>query len=69
MYVYISFAFLLDPTLMVQLVPPVVNGNDTVTPINLTCTATVAQNIMSAAYAFVWMKDGNAISQSNRISV
>ena len=69
MYVYISFAFLLDPTLMVQLDPPVVNSNDTVTPINLTCMATVVENIMSVAYTFVWMKDGNAINQSDRISI
>jgi len=54
---------------MVQLIPPVVNGNDTVTSINLTCTATVLENIMSAAYTFVWIKDGNAISQSDCINV
>jgi len=54
---------------MVQLDPPVVNSNDTVTPINLTCMATVVENIMSVAYTFVWMKDGNAINQSDRISI
>ena len=69
MYVYISFAFLLDPTLMVQLDPPVVNSNDTVMPTNLTCMSTVVENIMSVAYTFVWMKDGNAINQSDRISI
>ena len=61
---------LLDPTLTVTVDPPVINGNITEVPINLTCTATVEESITSDEYQFTWMLNGVIIDQSDgRINV
>ena len=64
--IYISLA----PTLTVNLNPSLYTGNSGGDTIELLCTATVAEDVMSASYQFTWMKDDTPLDISNdRIAV
>ena len=60
----------LAPTLTVTLTPSVINGSAANVDINLTCTATVEEYIMSDEYQFIWIFNGTPVDQSDgRINV
>ncbi|XP_065907794.1 cell adhesion molecule DSCAM-like isoform X2 [Dysidea avara] len=46
------------PSLTVELLPQLVNGNSGEDTIELICIASVNGNAVSATYKFIWMKDG-----------
>ena len=50
--------FLTAPSLTVELLPQLVNGNSGEDTIELICIASVNGNAVSATYKFIWMKDG-----------
>ena len=57
--------FFLAPTLTVNLNPSLFTGNSGEDAIELLCTATVAEDVMSASYQFTWMKDDTPLDISN----
>ena len=64
------FLVSLAPNILVIVTPPLINGNATDTPINITCTATVEESITLDEYEFIWMFNGIPIDQSDgRINV
>ena len=57
--------FFLAPNLTVTLTPPVINDSAANVAIDLTCTATVEENIILDDYQFVWTFNGMPIDQSD----
>ena len=55
----------LVPTLIVQLYPPLFTGDSGEDSVELGCTAIVEEDIILAAYQFVWLKEDTPISLSN----
>ena len=61
------FFFLLEPRIVVQLSPLLVNGTSNEDPIELLCTAIVTEDIILASYQFTWMKNDASVNFSDSI--
>ena len=57
------FLVSLAPNISVIVTPPLINGNATGTPINITYMDTVEESITLDEYEFVWMFNGIPIDQ------
>ena len=61
------FFFLLEPRIVVQLSPLLVNGTSNEDPIELLCTAIVTEDVILASYQFTWMKNDASVNLSDSI--
>ena len=61
------FFFLLEPRIVVQLSPLLVNGTSNEDPIELLCTAIVTEDVILASYQFTWMKNDGSVNFSDSI--
>lgn len=59
--------FLLEPRVIAQILPPLVNGTSSEDPIELVCTAVVTEGIILASYEFTWMKNDASVNLSDSI--
>ena len=59
------FFFALAPTVTVTLSPSAITDSAKDSAINLTCTATVVPDIMSAEYMFTWIFNDAPINESD----
>ena len=55
----------LDPTLTLNLSSPLLIGDSGEDAIELLCTAIVTEDVMSASYRFIWIKDDTPVDLSN----
>ena len=67
-YIYLFYktiSFSLAPNLTVALTPSIINSDAADVDINLTCTATVEEDIMLDEYEFIWMFNDAPVDQSD----
>ena len=60
-----AFFFQPEPRLMAQLLPPLVTGVSSKDPLELHCSAIVAEDVILDSYQFTWLKNDVPVTLSD----